>query len=250
MVKLVIWLEIVPTAKLANPGATTIVSATAVRQLVSALLQRTSSTPSWPRWEVRADSLARRSSTTATVPLVETATVEASAPSSLGSVVLPEVLHPGRVTTATIVVVVTAALLLHLGLAAAAVAVSLMNKATVLATVRLHGLLLLLVLLRLVPVMATVATATTRTLVWVLPAHTVLLAMAHLHLPPVLLLVLVLSSRPMALLAVPRRLHHRRPDLCLLHLLLAMPLLLPRQAMFPHHRPHLRLRWTNGAAVA
>ena len=244
VVKLVTWLAIVQTAKLDSPGATTTASPTAVSQLVS-LLRRTSSTLSWPRWEVPLDSPVRRSSTTATALLVETATVEASALSSPGSVVLLEVLHPGRATMATTVVAVTATLLLlPLGLAAAAVAVSLTTKATVLVTVRLLGLLLLPLRLRQVLVTDTVVMVTTRTLAWALLAHTVLLAMALLHLPPVLLRAWVLSSRAMAVLVALLRLPRRPLDLCLHHLLQARRLLLPRLATLPHHRHHLLLRWT------
>ena len=249
-VKLVTWLAIVPTAKLDNPGATTTVSPTAVSQLVS-LLRRTSSTLSWPRWEVPLDSLVRRSSTTATVLLVETVTVEASVPSSPGSVVLLVALHPGRATMAMTVVAVTATLLLlPPGLVVAAVAVSLMTKATVLATVRLLGLLLLPLRLRQVLVTDTVVMVTIRTLAWALLVPTVPLAMALLLHPPVLLLDWVLSSRAMVVLAALLRLPHRRLDLCLPLLLRARRLLLPHLATLPHHRHHLRLRWTDDAAIA
>jgi hypothetical protein len=147
------------------------------------------------------------------------------------------------------VVVVTATrLLLRRGLVVVAVAVSLTIKATVLAMVRLLGLLLPL-LLRQVLVTDTVVMVTTRALVWVLPEPTVLLVTALLHLRLALLLALVLFSRRMDLPAAPRRLPRHRLVLCLHRLLRARRLLLPRLATFRHHHRHLRLRCTDVCAM-
>jgi hypothetical protein len=148
----------------------------------------------------------------------------------------------------TVVAATATPLLLRLGLAVVAVADSLTTKATVLAMVRLLGLLLLPLLLQQVLVTDMVVMVTNRTLVWVLPAPTVLLVTVLLHLPPVLLLALVPYSRPMDLPAALHRLHRHRLVLCLHRLLRARPLLLPRLAMSPHRRHHPRLRCTGVTA--
>jgi hypothetical protein len=242
VVKLVTWLAIVPTAKSVSPGATTTVSATAVSQLVLAVPQRTSSTHLWPRWEALVASLARRSNTTATALLAETTTVEASAPSSHGSVVPLEALHLGRVTATTVVEATVARPLLRLGLVAAAVVVNPTIKATVLVMVRLPGLLLLPLLLQQELVMDMVVMATTRTLVWVLLVPMVLLVTVLPHLLLVLLLALVLSSRRTDLPAARHHLHHHRLVPCRHRPLQARPLHLRRLAMSLRRRHRLRLR--------
>jgi len=170
----------------------------------------------------------------------------ASALSSLGSVALQAALHPGRAMTTIAVAATATRQPLPLGLAAAAVdvAVSLTTRAMVPATALRLGLLLLLLLLLVGT--DTVDMATTSLLARALLVLTLVLLAMVLLLPLVLHQVLVLSSRPTALLVARR--HHLRLGQSLLRLLRVMPLLLPRLATC-HPHPHLQLRRTASVAA-